>query len=129
MKNTEFQQDIVQHAIDGMEFIQGGSIYGCDLHHILFNTDFFIIGYYEAEEWLKKNVGIFEAIREVQDYERFNFGETYTDISSSEKLCNMYTYIEGERLLNESKTLQKRWDKKLTDEDIETIIKELEEFR
>ena len=30
-----------------------------EIHHEVFNTYYFIIGYYDAEEWLKKNYGIF----------------------------------------------------------------------
>ena len=129
MKNTSFNTDIVNHAIEGLQSISEGSIYGCDLHHELFNTDYFIIGYYQCEQWLKDNkISIFEAIREVQEYEKMNFGEHYTDISSSEKLVNMYAYIQGELLLSQSETLSKNWDNKLDEDDIKNIIEELEEL-
>ena len=130
MKNQKsFNKDIVNHAIEILQDIAPNGVYGCELHHHLFNVDYFIIGYYNCEQWLKDNgISVFEAIREVQEYEKFNFGEPYTDISSSEKLVNMYAYIQGELLLNQSETLQKRWDKKLTENDIENIIEELEEL-
>ena len=129
MKNTSFNTDIVNHAIQGLQSISENSVYGCDLHHELFNTDYFIIGYSNCEKWLKDNeISIFEAIREVQEYEKFNFGENYTDISSSEKLVNMYAYIQGELVLSQSETLQNRWDKRLDSDDISAIIEELEEL-
>lgn len=130
MKNqTSFNKDIVQHAIDGLENIQPLSVYGCDLHHELFNTDYFIIGYYNCEKWLEDNeISVFEAIREVQEYEQLNFGTTYTDISSSEKLVNMYAYIQGEILLQQSEILRDNWDNKLNEDDIKNIIEELEEL-
>jgi hypothetical protein len=66
-----------------------------ELHHQLFNEDYYIIGYYNAEKWLKlHNVTVFEGIEYVQDYERDNFGEcrNYTD---AEKLVNMIVYVIG----------------------------------
>ena len=68
-------------------------------HQIVFNTDYYIIGYFEAENWLK-NVGLnaFEAIEIVRDYELENFGEFTTKVDS-EKIVNMIAYIFGEELL------------------------------
>ena len=40
----------------------------------------------------------------------------------------MLAYILGEELLNESKTLQARWDEELTEEDIAAIKAELEQI-
>lgn len=129
MKNTSFNKDIVNHAIEGLQNISENSVYGCDLHHELFNTDYFIIGYYNCEKWLEENgISVWEAIREVQEYEKFNFGETYTDISSSEKLVNMYAYIQGEILLQQSEILRDNWDNKLNEDDLKNIIEELEEL-
>jgi hypothetical protein len=126
-KNT-FNADLVQYAIDGMDSISVDSTYGCDLHHELFNTDYFIIGTFEAKEWLKENVGVFEAIQEVQEYENSNFGVCYTDLSNPERLVNMYAYIQGELILHQVEILYEKWDEKLTESDIEEIKKELEEL-
>ena len=123
----QHNSELVQHAIDNMSNISDGQ-YACDLHHELFNTDYFIIGYYQAEQWLIKNVGIFAAIEEIREYEQSNFGEVNTDFSSSEKVVNMYAYIKGEEILGESETLQENWNSQLTDEDIEQIKKELEDL-
>jgi len=73
-----------------------------DLHHELFNTDYYIIGYYRAEKWLKKhNISFFEGIEFVQDYERVNFGsEAVQTYDNAEKLVNAITYIIGEELIN-----------------------------
>ena len=68
-----------------------------DLHHNMFNTDYYIIGTYKAEQWLGGNV--FECIRTIQSYEQDNFGEMLTDVSDPEKIVNMYVYIIGEILL------------------------------
>lgn len=117
--------EIKEHAIDKLNDGVGNGVQGCDLHHHLFNEDYFIIGYYEAEQFLNK-VGVFRAIGEIKEYEESNFGKVTTDISESEKVANMYAYIKGEELLADSKTLQDKWDEELTEEDIKAIIEELE---
>lgn len=99
-----------------------------DLHHELFNTDYFIIGTHQEKEWLNKNPGIFEAIEEIKEYEQSNFGSVTTDLSDPEKVVNMYAYIKGEEILQDSKTLQSRWNKKLTDADIAKIKSELKKL-
>ena len=62
----------------------------------VFNTDYFIIGYYQASQWLEKHdIDAFEAIEFVQEYEKANFGEVMADINS-EAIVNMFSYIVGE---------------------------------
>lgn len=124
MKQTTHNTDLVNYALDGMDNISEGQ-YACDLHHELFNTDYFIIGYYQAEEWLKANPGIFAAIEEIREYEQSNFGEVNTDFSSSENVVNMYAYIKGEEILADCPTLQNKWNDRLTAADIKKIKKEL----
>jgi len=119
-------KDLVIHAIDGMNNITESNTYGCDLHSALFNTDYFIIGYYDAEQWLINNVGIFQAIETIREYENNTFGEVTTDFSSSEKVVNMYSYIIGEEILNDCKALRRANDRLLTKRDIKSITKELE---
>jgi hypothetical protein len=72
-----------------------------DLHHNMFNMDYYIIGTYKAEMWMGN--GVFRIMRAVDEYEQDNFGERYTDFSDPEKLLNMYVYIVGEVLLGEMK--------------------------
>jgi len=72
-----------------------------DLHHELFNVDYYIIGYYQAEQWLKEHdISVFEGIQFVQDYERENFGDdAVRTYDNAEKLVNMIVYIIGEELI------------------------------
>ena len=74
-----------------------------ELHQQAFNTDYYIIGYYNAEQWLKKhNINVFEGIDFVQNYERDMFGDEGVRIyDNAETLVNMITYIVGEELINE----------------------------
>ena len=50
-----------------------------DLHHEIFNTDYYIIGRYEAKKWLGDEV--FNIIEIIKEYEQFNFGEIHTAVS------------------------------------------------
>ncbi len=121
-------ESIREHATDGINDMIGydSNPYASDLHHELFNRDYFIIGHYEANKWLEENGGVFNAIETIKEYEQDNFGEVNTDFSSAENVANMYAYILGEELLHKSKTLQNKWDKRLDDEDLEEIKEELE---
>ncbi len=72
-----------------------------DLHHALFNQDYYIIGYYNAEQWLMSHrLAVFEAISIVQEYENEQFGECRM-YDNAESIVNMLAYIYGEELLNE----------------------------
>jgi hypothetical protein len=70
-----------------------------ELHHEAFNTDYYIIGTYQATQWLGDRA--FECIEIIKDYEQDNFGEVHTDLSSPEAVVNMYTYIVGEQVVYE----------------------------
>ena len=68
-----------------------------DLHHHAFNTDYYIIGTYQAKEWLGDMV--FDVIEHIREYEELHFGEVSTDFSDPERIVNMYTYIIGEEIV------------------------------
>ena len=72
-----------------------------DLHYHLFNEDYYLIGYYQCEQWLKEHdISVFEGIEFVQDYERENFGnDSVRTYDNAEKLVNMIVYIIGEELI------------------------------
>ena len=119
--------EIIDFAIEKLEYCD--DVYGCDLHNEVFNTDYFKIYNDDADEWLTENYGVFDAINRVSEYEKENFGEVNTDLTSPMHVLNMLVYIIGEEILQESETLREKWDERLTGEDIKAIIKELEELR
>jgi hypothetical protein len=129
MKTSEFEwstlQELAQDAVEKLNDGIGLGTYGADLHNDLFNSDYYIIGRYQSDQWLIANTGVFNAIGIIQEYENMQFGEVSTDLSEPERVCNMIVYIAGEEVLNESETLQKRWNEVLTERDIKKIIKEL----
>ena len=123
-KTNNFKQDeIKEHAIDRLKDLKGSSIHGCDLHNEIFNTDYYIIGTWDAKQWLGDQS--FDVIGEIKEYEQDNFGQVSTDLSDPEKVVNMYAYILGEIVLSESETLQKAWNRVLTDDDLESIALEI----
>ena len=70
-----------------------------DWHYLAFNQDYYIIGYYNASQWLKRHdLEIEEAISICQEYEIDNFGECLI-YNNSENVVNMLVYIYGEELI------------------------------
>ena len=97
---TSIKEELTEYIKDNLETFPYAQKE--DLHFHLFNQDYYIIGYYQCDEWLKEhNLSPFEAIGIIKEYELENFGEITTDISSSEKVVNMLVYIYGEELLCE----------------------------
>ena len=101
--------------------------YGCELHHFLFNEDYAFTWNNEAEEACD-SVGVWSAIRLVRKYEEDNFGECNTGIGPC-KIANMLVYIYGEFLLTKVEHLTgEAWDRELTEEDLEIINDQLEQW-
>ena len=101
----ELKQDVKNYIIQQLNDDVGLDQHISDLHHYLLNEDYFIIGYYKAEQWLKKD-SIFNAIETIKNYENDNFGQVSTDLSSSENVANMLAYILGEQILYNNDTYQ-----------------------
>ena len=123
-KMNRLISDVRSHALSLLEdgFID---VEGADLHHQIFNQDYFIIGTYKAKQWLGEFT--WDAIGKIQEYEKDNFGEVTTDLQDPEKVCNMLAYILGEEVLQESSRLSDKWDEVLTKEDFEAIAEEITE--
>ena len=99
-----------------------------EIHHQVFNTDYFIIGRYEASKWLESDAGgAFNAIGVIKEYETDNFGEVITDLSEPEHVANMYIYIAGNEVLNSLDTIQDNWGENLTEEMQQQLLEELEQ--
>ena len=119
-------KEVKEQAIDYLKDNQDIETYGCDLHHEIFNTDYFCYYTSEAKDYLN-SYGIFQAIEEVTEYEKFNFGEVRTEIYDPVKLLNMLVYIKGEELLSNSTTLNNDyWNDYIPSEEYKNIIEEIE---
>ena len=103
--STEKRQEIIDFAKDRIQEIHDydadkvtpDNIY--DLHHEIFNTDYYIVGSYQAKQWLGSDV--FDIIDEIQEFEKHNFGCVTTDLSDPEKIVNMYVYLVGYEILED----------------------------
>ena len=71
-----------------------------DLHYYMYNEDYFIIGTQKAQDFMGEDA--FDVIREVQQYEEFNFGELNTDLGDPVRVASMYAYIRGQELMDDS---------------------------
>lgn len=104
--------------------------YYCDLHHEVFNTNYYIVGTHKAKEALLE-YDVWDAIKKVQAYEKDNFGEVYTDLSDPEKVVNILFYIIGEEviqeMLDDSKTWNENWNSLADEETNAKILEELGE--
>ena len=124
--NNKTKLELINFTIDRLNDLMDSNLYGCDLHNEIFNTDYYVIGHYQAEQFLQNSgVGIFGAIDTIKEYEEMQFGEVSTDLSNAERVCNMFVYIIGEEILSQSQHLHDEWDNYLTNENIEVIIDEL----
>ena len=125
-KHNEMKQEAIEAIIEALEGGYNG--YYCDLHNEVFNTDYYIIGTYEAKDALRE-YDVFDAIELVQGYEKDNFGEVYTDLSNPEKLINMVYYIIGDEVIGEMYEIE-AFNEKWNDEaDEETNAKIVEEMK
>ena len=125
METYNFLQDVKQQLINALE---DGLLIGkpvSEIHNEVYNMDYFVIGYYQAEQYLIQHEGVFNAIGEIKEYEENNFGEVVTDLSCSEKVCNMLAYIEGEKLINNLRSLKYEWNSELTEELQQEMLDEL----
>lgn len=112
---------------DIIEMLNNYDGYYCDLHNEVFNTDYYIIGTHQAKKALKE-YDVFDAIETVQEYEKFNFGEIYTDILNPEKLVNMLYYIIGYEVIDEMCNISEfndNWDSYADEETNTAIIKKM----
>ena len=94
---NELVQSILDKVNDGILTNENKD----DWHFYAFNEDYYIIGYYNASEWLKRhNIDIFEAIQECNQYEIDNFGTTTNKYDNSESVVNMLAFIYGGEIIN-----------------------------
>lgn len=98
----KLRDELIQHVINTIKDQELTDFE--ELHFHAFNEDYYIIGYYQADQWLKSHdISPWEAIEKVIEWERDALGEVTLapeDINS-EKIVSMYVYVVGEELLAE----------------------------
>lgn len=131
MENTQTYFTKKEALEDIKEVLESYNGYYCDLHNEVFNTDYYIIGTYQAEKALEQ-YGVFNAIGKIKEYEEDNFGEVFTDLSDPEKIANMLYYIIGNEAIQDlyeySETFLKNENSCATVENSDQIIQDINEL-
>tara|TARA_R100000231_G_scaffold137795_1_gene114778 strand:+ start:526 stop:939 length:414 start_codon:yes stop_codon:yes gene_type:complete len=98
---------ILGYAIDQLDSQVGLDCCIEDLHHHLFNEDYFIIGSYKATKFIGQDLG--DILRVCVDFEKDMgiFDESfYMTILEPEKVVNKFSYVIGYEILNNSRIYQ-----------------------
>ena len=132
MENTTKKYFTKNEALEDIkEILESYNGYYYDLHNDVFNTDYYIIGTYEAEKALEQ-YGVFNAIGKIEEYENDNFGEVLTDLSDPEKIANMLYYIIGNEAIQDlyeySETFLENENNCATVENSDKIIQDINEL-
>lgn len=127
MRYTKDQLTVIRQIIDYgaakiLDRIDDEFI-GYELHNVIYNEDYFIIGVHEAKQTLNK-YDVFDAIDKISEYQKESFG-TEEICTNPETIVNMLAYIIGEEILHSCKTINKKWDKPLTKKDLKKVILEM----
>ena len=104
---TKQRKAILDYAIEQLDSEVGLDCYIDDLHHYLFNQDYFIIGTYKASKFIDADLS--EILRVCIDFEKDQgiFNESfYMTILEPEKVVNKLAYVVGYEILNNSKIYQ-----------------------
>ena len=97
MKDS-IREELTKHLNETIEYLGSND----EIHFHAFNEDYYIIAYYQAEQWLKKHeLEVFEAIGICQEFEKEHFGELQTTYDNAETLVNHLVYWYGLELCNE----------------------------
>ena len=99
MFTYEIKKEIANEMINYIENYGIQDIYLCDMANELYNTDYYIIGIYQAKEWLKK---YFDDMLETIEYWEDETGEPYGNmITEVEKLATLVAYTVADIVLYE----------------------------
>lgn len=117
----------VNTFFDGLDNMKSRDELPCfaDFHSEIFNDDKYYI-YYDVAEKDLLDLGVWGCIATIQRYEKSNFGEIYTDLSSSVDVANMCMYILGYELMNaiytDTQFYDDLWNESLTHDDLNECI-------
>ncbi|MCL5444317.1 hypothetical protein M3M44_08520 [Lactobacillus johnsonii] len=122
-------EEIKETLLDNLDGYEGIDSYTFDdVFNDLFNSDYYIIGYREAEEAVE-DYGIFKALEEVQKFDVETFGEWDTDYTDPEKVANMLEYIHAsEYMQNMIDRAGLYLEDETTIENVNKLIETLKEY-
>ena len=98
---------ILEYAIDQLDSEVGLGAYIDDLHHYLFNQDYFIIGTYKASKFIGSDLGkILEILIEFEKDMGIFDESFYMTILEPETVVNKLAYVIGYEIINNSRIYQ-----------------------
>lgn len=96
-----------------------------DLAMQVFNSDYYIVGSYEAQQALTQ-YDVWEAFEEIKEYENDHFGEVLTDLSNPENVAKQLYYLKGleaiELIQGELEIFNDIWNEEVTEETAKSLI-------
>jgi hypothetical protein len=100
-KYVEIQNKLLDYVEDN-NLTLSEALQDDDLHFKVYNSDYFIVGYYNAEQWLIDNERnyTFDVLEYVQNQEEIADG-TIEKIDNAERLVNLYAYWLGYEVIAE----------------------------
>tara|TARA_R110002012_G_scaffold295335_1_gene491805 strand:- start:146 stop:478 length:333 start_codon:yes stop_codon:yes gene_type:complete len=103
-KEIEIKKELLDY-LDNNNLTMEDALKDDDLHFKVYNEDYFIIGYRNAEKWLIHNNEnyTFNALNYVQEQEREELGEVNTTFDNAEALVNHYAYWVGYKIIHDLK--------------------------
>lgn len=122
-------EEIKETLLDNLDGYEGVDSYTFeDVFNDLFNSDYYIIGYKEAEEALE-DYGIFKALEEVQQFDVENFGHWDTDYTDPEKVANALEYIHASEYMQDMLDRAGLYlEGETTTENVNKLIETLKEY-
>jgi hypothetical protein len=100
MFSYEIKKELACEMIEYIENYGIQDMYICDIASELYNNDYYIIGIYQAKEWLKK---YFDDMLETIEYWEEETGEPYGQmITEIERLATLVAYTVVDNLLYEA---------------------------
>ena len=110
------------------EEVEDCTAYGCDVHHHLFNSEHYTTWIPQTEQDTA-DLGVWDCIKLVINYEKWNFGKIYTNMDAF-TVAKMVNYIAGDHLLGKSEHLTQSdaWGRELTTKDRVKIQTELRAY-
>ena len=93
------RKELTEYAKE-MIFEQNYNLDDEELHFKLFNEDYYLIGYYDCAQWLKKHdIGEFESIELLEELFEEYYGEVQTYKKNAESIVNLIVYFYGFEIL------------------------------
>ena len=98
---------VLDEINDQLENHEGQEVYACDLSNELLNADYFIIGTYEARQFVKEFIDEFS---EMIHYQKDNFGEVLFQPEEWERIAGQIVLTYGKAAISQCEIVLEAWN-------------------